>query len=505
MRKIKKYIPFLVLFVLMLAIHQYVNLYADDYYYSRDAKSGILKNLIGYGVRELNANGRIWVHTLLMILIKNDVILFRIINPIVITFGAYLIYLITKDFYENKEVKGKYIISILVCLFFVMLPKEIVVTTLYYPACALNYLYPSITAILYGYFMFKIYDNKKGFDKINIYILVIGFLAGSSTQQAGMIAIGFSVLNLIYIYFIKKYKINYKYILSLSSVFVGHILIVYGSLKRMMFESSTGVDLSVIETIKELLKSNIYSKPISIFVILMIISYIFNILVFMGREQKKLKYFVHLIILVGSLIVYVYAYRVKGHEIYYKYDENYKLLNLAYYGIFTLVYIFYSIYCSVKIYIKENNFFILSCIINAIGAQFMMIAADSRFASTYKIVFPSLMLLFIFISHAFLSFYNENTIKYKKVIIYLVMINLVLISAYNYRNNYIGYKKTDVNIRYNLEVIKKYNNSDNKETLTLKKIENSGYGYNLGNWNKMPYFMKQCYGISEDTVIEYIE
>ena len=147
----------------------------------------------------------------------------------------------------------------------------------------------------------------------------------------------------------------------------------------------------------------------------------------------------------------------------------------------------------------------MNCIINAIGAQVMMLVVDSRFASTYKIIFPSLMLTFIFIIYSFISFYNDTNIKTRKYIVSIIVICVSIVSLKIYYGNYIGYKETAVNIEYNLNAIKEYQKADNKDKLVLKKVNSAPYGYNLGNWNKMPYFMKQCYKINEDTQIDYIE
>lgn len=505
-KNIKKYIPYIILLIFMYGIHKYVQIYADDYYYSRDAQTG-LANFHKFAIKELNSNGRVWVHILLMLLIKYDVLIFRIINPIVISLGAILIYRVSKKFTGYKQDKGEFIIGTLVCMLFIGMPTEIVRTTLYYPACALNYLYPSIVSILWGYLIYNFYEDENNMDKLNVKLIIIGFLAGSSTQQAGMIAIGFSVINLIYLK-LKKYKISFKYYLNLISLFLGYLLVTYGSVKRMLFETSTGVEISVMKTLRELLKTNVFSKTISIYLILVIISFIFNIIsdIYVEKNRvKKILGYVHIIILTISSIVYVYFTVYKGHDISILGVEGHSLLATLYYVVFSSIYIFYMVYCGIRIYIKKKNIFIMNCIINAIGAQVMMLVVDSRFASTYKIIFPSLMLTFVFIIYSFINFYNDVNIKLRKYIVCTIVVCVSIISLKIYYGNYIGYKETAVNIEYNLNAIKEYQKNDNKDKLLLKKVDITRYGYNLGNWNDMPYFMKQCYKINENTQIEYME
>ena len=108
------------------------------------------------------------------------------------------------------------------------------------------------------------------------------------------------------------------------------------------------------------------------------------------------------------------------------------------------------------------------------------------------------------------KFQNINEIYNDKFrlskVTYFAFVLVLLFSAFlYYRDNYLGYRRTSVEVEYNLKAIEEYQASNDKSKLTLKKVPPSLYGYNLGNWNTMPYFMKQCYRISEDTIIEYID
>lgn len=54
-----------------------------------------------------------------------------------------------------------------------------------------------------------------------------------------------------------------------------------------------------------------------------------------------------------------------------------------------------------------------------------------------------------------------------------------------------------------MNAIKEYQQRTDKSVLKLKKISPTKYGYNVGNWNNMQYYMKECYNINENTVIYY--
>jgi len=205
---------------------------------------------------------------------------------------------------------------------------------------------------------------------------------------------------------------------------------------------------------------------------------------------------------------------------------------------FTMVYLISILSVSILILLKEHYPFLFFCCINAFGAQMMLIVVDPRFAGDYRIVFPSLLLMSIFIVYSFVKFYESKiflalamlaialSINNKLLIVvsmifvsifilckifsfYIKIIKIsmtalfVVISLIVFRTNYDGYKASAEAQIFNMNAIKEYHQNDDKGVLKLKKTPPTQYGYNVDNWNNMPYFMKQCYKISEDTIIEY--
>jgi hypothetical protein len=68
---------------------------------------------------------------------------------------------------------------------------------------------------------------------------------------------------------------------------------------------------------------------------------------------------------------------------------------------------------------------------------------------------------------------------------------------------YNGYKEASYAQSYNVNAINEYHKNGNKGVLKLKKVPPTHYGYNVGNWNAMPAFMRQCYKLNLDTIIKY--
>ncbi|WP_341349956.1 DUF6056 family protein [Clostridium sartagoforme] len=502
---ITNFIPFMLLILCMYIIHRYVYIYADDLYYSRDIQNGIsfLPKLMW---KELNTNGRVWVHVILSLLVKYDVLLYRIINPIIITLGAFLIAKISNKDIENNKILPAAIVS---SLLFLAMPTQIANTTLYYAACALNYLYPALVSILFGYVFLRYFSKEGNLSKVNLWIIVLGFFSGSSTQQAGAIGIGYFVLISLYIVFIKGYKLKPKYFINFIPLLLGYGLVTFGSVKRMLLEKDSGVVIKISETVTEILKTNIFSKPVAIFTMLVCICLVIWIIKFSKEhnQNKILRYF-NILLAIGLLIsslCYIYVVIIKGYKVEVITLENITSEITLFYLGFTIIYIFSMIYVGIFILLNRGNPFILSSMINAIGAQGMLLVADSRFASAYKIIFPSQLLIFIFICYTFSELYYEESIKLNKIVFYVLIIPYLIIAFKYYFINYKGYKNTSIEIDYNLNIIKEYQNSSDKSNITFKKVPPSIYGYNLGNWNEMPYFMKQCYRINEDTIINYIK
>ncbi|MBE6066727.1 MAG: hypothetical protein E7211_03360 [Clostridium lundense] len=502
---INKYIILILFLIAMIMIHQYIFLYADDFYYFRDASKDFTF-LPHFIIKQLNLNGRVWVHVLLLFIVKYDVYLFRVVNPIIIMLTVLLISKISMNL--NISNKNFIVSTLSSSLFFLLLPIEITNTTIYYAACSLNYLYPTAVAIYYAYLLYRDYKLNSENYKTKWWIILLAFFAGASTQQAGMISIGFTVLITLYFQVFEKKKLKKIFFLYYIANFIGYAFVTYGSIKRMVFEKNSGHETNIKAAITELLKTNIFSIPVAGYVLIICLCSMFWLCYYTYNEKNNKP-----IIFVNKILVLTVLVEAIG----YVYTVLYKKYNLRIFTInseidklqlffitFTLVYVISIIYVSVLILFRERYPFILFCSINAIGAQAMLIVADARFAGTYKIMFPSLLLMSVFIVYSFLKFYESkiffNNFKFIKISMIILFIGL---AVKVFSTTYIGYKNAAYPQSFNLNAIKNYHKNTDKSVLKLKKVPKTKYGYNVGNWNKMPYFMKQCYKINENTIIKY--
>lgn len=552
--------------ILILFIHRYIFLYADDLYYSRDAAYG-LSNLPHFMVGQLNANGRVWIGVMMLIILKSNIYTFRLFNPLVIMLTVLLIAKISTYYTSNQQnssiMRERTLVGILCSsLFFIFLPIEIANTTIYYAACAFNYLYPTALAMLYGYTLHKHYLKAHN-NKINLWILILAFLVGSSTQQVGAMGVGYTVLISLYFRFARKEIISKKLIPYYWALAVGYGIVTYGSIQRMLVEKQTGHEVILKDVASGLFKINVFSIPASSYVLVICLSCLFWLYHFSVKANKGIN-FNNIIVLCNKvlgvtlslgLFGYIYVVLYKGYNIKLFSGGSFNTLLSMFIITFMLVYLISIVYISLLILVKERYPFLFYNSINAIGAQLMLIVVDARFAEAYKIMFPSLLLMSVFIVYSSINFYrsklflllamlvilfsliplgnstfshfiNSSYVSYIwKIDIFIgLFLAVIIIKFYNSHNfkvfmaliligigllnfgtEYRGYKIASYAQDFNLNAIEQYHLNNNPNVLMIKKTQGTMYGYNVNNWNKMPYFMKQCYGIPEQTLIRYID
>lgn len=543
----KQYLVFCLLFILMLLIHRYIFLYADDLYYSRDASYG-LSYLPHFMYKQLVGNGRVWVGTAMFFILKYNIFLFRILNPMVIMLTAVLITKISTSSSEHNSTLSKeriIVASLASSLFFVFLPIEIANTTIYYAACAFNYLYPTALVLLYGYSLHKHYEKIPD-GKLNIWLLILAFIVGSSVQQVGMMGIGYTVLISLYFGFYRKLNNFKSFIPYYLALILGYCLISYGSIQRLQFEKQTGHTADFKAVASSLLHTNIFSNPVSGYVLILSLCCIFWMFTYRKQMADKMTAIGHNLLMTALSLgilgyIYVVFYQKYSLDLFTGGIAN-TLLSICLLG-FTAVYLISLIYTSLLILIDKGYPFLFYNVINAIGAQLMLFVVDARFAEAYKIIFPSLLLMLVFMVYSLIYFYRQKlfliltmvflllsltqlenlTIKPLSFIVFAVFLILIvfymkrrfrgiaaaaiiLLGLLNFGTEYYGYQAASSEQSYNLAAIKAYHSNHNSGELILKKAPATIYGYNVTNWNTMPYFMKECYRIPvKTTAIKYIE
>lgn len=539
--------------------------------------------------------------------LKPQIYLFRILNPIILLLTVIILAKMS-SFHEKPldkaesfnisrdEKENPYLgVSLLCgCLFFLYLPLPIAHTTIYYAACAFNYLYPMALALLYGYWLY-ISPLKK-----RIPLLILSFFVASSTQQVGMIGIGYTVMFAIYLSFMqKRYPIS-TFVPYLLIQLIGYAILSYGSFQRLLSEKAAGNEAALGEVVSELTKTNIFSLPAAPFVTLLCLSCVFWLL----HQANSVNLFHRILGITLGVATLGYLYFLLNENIVFQLPGKDSLTTVSIATLaFVLLYLFSLLYVSYLLMRQRQTPFLFINTINAIGAQLMLLVVDARFAATYKVMFPSLLLLSVFIFTSISAFrnnllylafasgiitllpqnpslftlYQKLSTRYpellpwyhklsswypfaggeylgflltfiailavilvvvifpalvlplsnerkssfkiqndpllkagfffqiKKKLTYIMGVLIILTTFVVFSQNLVGYYSVSIPQNYNLQAIAKYHEKGREGELFLKKVPVSYYGYNLGNWQTMPHFLKECYKIKEDTPIRYLE
>lgn len=503
-RRILCLIPLVILLILMALIFRYVHLYADDFYYSRDIKYGFFS--VPYVLRKnFEANGRVWVHFLLMLITRYDALIFRIINPIVITLSAALIAR-TAGIGKNKSRVSVFAFILCAC-YFIGLHIQVADTTIYYAACSLNYLYPAAVTILYGALFTKRVLSGDA-DKLSPLLLITAFFAASSTQQCGAAAIGYAVMLTLYAVFVKKQKLRRRFWFNYLPLILGFSIVMYGSVMRYIRESSDEKAGGIVTNLARLIRLNVFSKPVFLFTLVMLLCIIAGLVcllkVHKGTCLEKLDRFLLVLMLVLS-VKYVIVMLSDDYDISSNItDSGIIITEQFFFAIcFTILYLFCIIYISIVIMLRKDSPLVLCSVIDSIGAQLIIIFVDAKYTSAYKMILPSQLFLLTFAAYVINSVFTEKHSKAAVIPAVIITGSLCAVSMCIFCSNYKGYKQVSENIQYNLDEIDSYLKNGSKDDLVFRKVISDKYGYNNGNWNNMPGFMRECYGIRSNTKIEY--
>ena len=209
-RYVGQYYPFLLFFVLMLLMHLVMGVNGDDIRYAKVLSNQTLVDYISY--RYYNWSSRILIESILIVLVRQNMILWETIDCVLYTVAVYYV---IKVFNRRNSTH----IAFLGVLLFLMYPFHEMATAGWI-ATTLNYLWPFSFAMISAIPLINLLYDKK----TSLWVYVVSALAlVYAVQQEQCCALIFG-LNLVYLVkcFIKKEELN-KY-----NIFV--ILVSFASL-----------------------------------------------------------------------------------------------------------------------------------------------------------------------------------------------------------------------------------------------------------------------------------
>ena len=295
---IKKYFPFVLFVGAMLILHAIMGFNGDDIKYAKVLTNQSLVDYINY--RYYNWSSRLIIDGLLVILTHIDMIIWKILDVIIYTFGVYyIIKLVNKKYSKKMAYFG--IILFLMYPFYEMASAGWISTTLNYSWC-----------FAFGIISFipLIYEVQG--EKVNRYMYVISFLAllfATNQEQSGALIFAFNLLYLLNS-LINKKPVN-KFNVLATVISAGALIFVFtcpGNTIRFAhevaywypeFANFTILDksyLGLVTTFGSLIEQKILFPMFYI---------ILSVFVLIRSENKYLKYFCYFnIILVVFITVF---------------------------------------------------------------------------------------------------------------------------------------------------------------------------------------------------------
>lgn len=523
----------LIIFLLMLFyLHRFIYLYGDDYYYATFIRDEFWqKHITHYQY----VNGRALVHFIVSIVLKYDIYLFRVINPLII---ILLIIFLSKIVISNDK-KNKYIIVVSIMLFSII-DINISRQSIYWLDGSFNYLFPILLNLFLFYYMKEnIIRNKKIW-----WLFLLGFLASITTEQTSMISLGIIFLFILGAKFIYKKHISLNYIVIFLFSFLGTVSVILapGNFKRIVFEENT---VNLKTNILNLINLNILFKETIVYHLIIITCLIFWLINIIKKLKiidinKKILYCI--IIFLSLIQIYMLWLINNNYNNIYLIKESKILLILILISLFIYT-VAWSIVIVYDVIVNRKLIMCISIIV-AIGAQFMMLFSP---VYGYRTTLCSLIMLFLIILNSFnkflycdkfwlyiifvLTLYIKDDIitystllmigiyllilfvnKFKKYSMKCVYILVFLIISYvSFNKNINGYKINAVIQDYNINKIIKYkekkiNRNSKIEEIVLKKIPLVKYAWSSPFESKYHLdVMKTYYYIDKDVKVKFID
>lgn len=449
-------------FILLLLVHRFVLIYGDDYYHST-AVTGDLNSFISFHIHHyLRGNGRALIHFFLtLVFIGYGVDIWRIVSPLMF---VLIVLLAAKTFTTNKS--DFQFMCFIMCLLFLCLGGKFTSYSIYTVTPVFNYLYPFILIFLLVNLLLKSYHSGRKY-----WIMpVIGFLAGASMEQTGMIAIGYITLFYLSNYIFHKQKPGKDVVAAFFTTILGYLTVILAPGNFVRMENST---LPFMENFVAAFTMLINIKSFVVFNIIMILCLCFWLI--SCKPKRKIIRLFHLMTVFGLVMGFFLNVFILFNHIGIDFHNN-TVTNIGW-RLFDSIYIFSLIYVPLMIaYMKKNTDLLIHMII-ALGSIFILLFAS---VSEYRPLTPAVVVFFIFISLTILEIRKKYPIYIKPIIGGIAALSLAVfcVSTYGYYGNYQVYEENLTRI----EQFKK--NNDMTDALYLKEcfdLETAGYSINRPN------------------------
>ncbi len=445
--------------VLMLITHQFVLIYGNDYYHA-SAVAGTVQDFVNFHVKHyMEGNGRALIHVVLtLFFIGKGVLIWRILNPIVF---ALVIILCAKAFiYDPKDRPA---VIVILSVLYLCLGGRFTSYSTYSLTPVFNYIYPFLLTLPLICCINRIYADGKKYPALP----VLGFFAGATMEQTGMMTIGYIVLIVFFHWILNKKKPAAVIIVTFVTTLIGFATVMLAPGNTVRMEGATRPFTENFVAATTMLVNN---KPFVLLNLFLISALSYWLLTL--RPKLKLLRICNILLVIalgaGYLVNLFLMYNPFGITF------SHPILKLVWVA-YDLAYVFAMVYVPVLIAFCKKNYEYLSHAVIALGSIFMLFFAS---ISVWRPLTPAIVIFFVFIAQTCLDLRREHPKALRPIAAAAVVLSLWMFcfSLRGYYRNYQVDRINDERIAAYLE------NGETGKPLYLLQYadeETSGYGINV--------------------------
>lgn len=490
---LKYHLFYLIIFLMLWGLHQFIFMYHDDYGYATLTYGNLTFNDAGthYSISKLFSylewhynhwGGRVVSFFFSIFLLKFGLFWFRLAQSLVIFF---ILYFANKCFVASQN---RTLMFIVLCCFFFLFPITITKESIYWASASVVYLWPFLYFMIGNYLVIK-FKRRSIFGSALLF--VCGLLMGWSQEQLGSLFICFLFLMLCFEWKIDL-TVRFHRAILLGGLILGFgiLMIAPGNFARLNDSSSTALfGKSTIEII-------IMNIPVVFQKILLINKTIiyniflicFLLVIWISKLSNKSLIGCVVTVLVTQLIIL---------------SSDYDLYSKIVFYMIQAVHILVLMWCIFLVSVRIKKYSLIILFISAYVSILPMLVAP---------YFPERSLLpvliIIIICSSILIEYSFRLLHTKKMV--TILLPLVLLALVNYYFTFYGYMDNSITNNKNIKILQ-------EASADLKNGENITDVLLYRNNNELftgapPYvvtytypWIKAYYGLPESVNLRYIK
>lgn len=468
----------------LVLLHQFVILYGDDYYHST-AVSGTFRDFWDFHIQHyLKANGRALIHFAITLCFGGEGVTFwKILSPILL--GLTVIFS-AKTFSKDKD-----FCTVLVSSFVILLGLggKFTSYSVYTLTPVFNYVYPFLFMFPLVFYCKQTYLKEKR----SAFLPLLGFFAGATMEQTGIMAIGYIVMMILENLVTNKKKPRLILVFTLVSTILGYLTVMLapgnfvrmGTSTRPFFENFIAASTMLINQ-KTFIVFNVF-----------LISALCYWLIRIKEKISIVRCFNLLLVLalsLGHIFNILLIFEIGGLNF-----NTPGLLDIVW-KLFDLSYIFALVYVPVYIFFKENRWDILTHMIMANGSIFILFFAS---VSEWRPLTPAIILFALFIALTVADAKNHSTFGFRSLVSVATILSLTIFAG-NFTGMMLNYNVHKENEKRIHEFVEEEDFTKPLVLLPVKDEEASGYAINLSG-NTYSYPLKDSSSLRESYSLRFKE